>query len=62
MAGQYDLDAHLGGALHYGVEITDLEPKQHSIAVGPDGRIADGAVMVLDFEAVQLQDELAILH
>ena len=62
MAGQYDLDAHSGGALHDRVEVIDLEPEQHTISVGSVGGIADGAVMMFDFKAVELQDELAILH
>ena len=62
MAGQHDLDAHFGGALHYRVEVLHLEPEQHTIAVGSVGAIADGAVMMFDFKAVQLQDERAILH
>ena len=62
MAGQDELDAHFGGTLHYRVEVLHLEPEQHTIAVGSVGAIGDGAVMMLDFETVQLQDELAILH
>ena len=62
MAGQHDLDAHFGGALHYPVEVIHLEPKQHSITIGSVGAIADGAVMMFDFKAMQLQDEPAILH
>ena len=62
MTGQHDLYAHLGSALHCRVEVIHLEPEQHTISVGSVGAIADGAVMMLDFKAVQLQDELAILH
>lgn len=62
MAGKHDLDTHFGRALHYGVEVLHLEPEQHTIAIGFVGAIADGAVMVLDFKVVQLQDEAAILH
>ena len=62
MAGQNDLDAHFGSALHYRVEIIHLEPEQHTIPVGFAGAIADGAVMMFDVKAVQLQDEPAILH
>ncbi len=47
MAGQYDLDAHFSGALHYRVEVLHLEPEQHAIAVGFIGGIADAAVMML---------------
>ena len=62
MAGQHDLHAHLGRPLHGGVEVIHLKPKQHAIAVGPVGAIADRAVMMLHVKAVQLQDERAILH
>jgi hypothetical protein len=58
MAGQNDLDAHFGSALHYRVEIIHLEPEQHTIAVRLVGAIGDGAVMMFDFKAVQLQDNL----
>jgi hypothetical protein len=40
-----------------GVEIVDLEPEEHAVAVGLDGRIADRAVMMLDLPSVQLQDQ-----
>jgi hypothetical protein len=40
-----------------GVEIVDLEPEEHAVAVGLDGRIADRAVMMLDLPPVQLQDQ-----
>ena len=62
MAGQHNLDAHFGSALHYCVEVIHLEPEQHTITVGSAGAIADGAVMMFDFKAVQLQDQPAILH
>jgi len=62
MAGQHDLNAHFGGTLHHRVEVIHLEPEQHTIAIGSVGAISYGAVMVLDFKAVQLQDERTILH
>jgi hypothetical protein len=62
MAGQHDLDVHFGSALHYGIEVIHLKPEQHTIAIGSVGTIADGAVMMFDFKAVQLQNELAILY
>ena len=62
MAGQQEFDAHFGGALHKRVEVIHLKPEQHTIALGSVGWIADGAVMMFDVEAVQLQDERAILH
>ena len=62
MAGQHDLDTHFGNSPHHRIEVIHLEPEQHTIAVRPVGGIADGTVMMLDLKAVQLQDELAILH
>jgi len=62
MAGQYDLDVHFGSALHYSIEVIHLEPEQHTTPVGSVGAIADGAVMMFDVKAVQLQDEPAILY
>ena len=62
MTGQDYFDVHSGNALHYRVEVIHLEPEQHTITVGSVGAIADGAVMMFDFKAVQLQNELAILH
>ena len=61
MAGKHDLDAHFGGALHQLVEVIHLEPEKDAIPVRAVGAIADGAVVVLDFKAVQLQDEGAVL-
>lgn len=52
MAGHHDLDTHFGGALHYRLEVLNFKPKEHTIAIGPIGAIGDGAVMVLDLEAV----------
>jgi len=62
VAGQNNLDPHLGNALHYRVEVFHLEPEQHTIAVGSVSAIADWAVMVSNFKAVQLQDKATTLH
>ena len=62
MAGKNNLDLHFRGALHYRVEVFHLKPEQHTISVGLIGTIADVTVLVLDFKAVQLQDERAIFH
>jgi hypothetical protein len=59
MAGQHDLDSHFGNPLHYRVEVIHLEPEQHTITVRSVGAIADGAVMMFNFKAVQLQDDLS---
>ena len=42
MAGQHDLDAHFGSALHDRVEVIHLEPEQHAIAVGFVGGLPMG--------------------
>src|SRR5215831_10790953 len=62
MTGQYDFDSHFGGALDKCIEIVHLEPEQYTIAIGFIDRVADGAVAVLGFKTVQLQDEMTILH
>jgi hypothetical protein len=60
VAGQHDLDVHFGSALHYRVEVIHLKPEQDTIPVRFIGTIADGAVIMFNFKAVQLQDEPAI--
>lgn len=62
MARPSHLDLHLGGALHDGVKVFHLKPEQHAVAIRFVRAIADWAVVVLGFKAVQLQNELAILH
>ena len=62
MTGPHDLHAQLGRTLQGGVEVIYLKPEEHTIAVGSVRAIADGTVIMLHIEAVQLQDELAILH
>ena len=60
MAGYDDLDTHFSGALQYGVKIIHLEPQQYTISVWPILKITDRTMMVIDFEAVQLKDNLAV--
>ena len=62
MARPHHLDAHFASALYHRIEIIHLEPQQHAITVGSVRTIADRAVMMFRFKAVQLQDEPAILH
>jgi uncharacterized protein YjbJ (UPF0337 family) len=62
MAGLHDLDLHFDSALHHRVEVIHFEPEQHTIAVGSVGTIANAAVVVFDFKAVQLQNEPSILY
>jgi hypothetical protein len=58
--GDDNPDAHFSGALHDRFKIVNLEPQQHSVTIWPVIAIANGAVMVFHFEAVQLKDKLAI--
>ncbi len=62
MAGLHDLDLHFDSALHHRVEVIHFEPEQHTIAVGSVGTIANAAVVMFDFKAVQLQNERSILY
>jgi hypothetical protein len=54
------LHAHVRGALHDPVKVVDLEPQQYTVSVRPVIAVADRTMMVVDIEAVQLKDELAI--
>src|SRR6266508_883984 len=47
-----DLGSQLVGPGDGGVEVVDLEPQQHPVAVGPGVRIADRPVVVVDLEVV----------
>ena len=60
MPGHDDLDAHFSGALHHRLKIVDLEPEQHPVSIWLVITVADRAVMVFYFEAVQLKNKLAI--
>jgi hypothetical protein len=42
------------------IEVVDLEPQEHAVPVGPVLGIADRAVVVIDLEPVELEDERAI--
>jgi hypothetical protein len=58
--GQDDLHAHFSRAPDHCVKVVDLEPQQDTVSVRLVVTIADPAVMVFHFEAVQLKDKLAI--
>ena len=60
MFGKDDLDAHLSYALHDSVKIFYLEPQQDAVSVGLVVLVAYGAMMMFDFEAVQLKNELSV--
>ena len=60
MTGQHNLNAHFGRALYNSLEIFNLEPQQYAIPIGSVVTIGDAAVMMFDFEAVQLKHQLAV--
>ena len=57
---QNDLDPELHGPPDGGVEVIELEPQEHTVAVRASVCVADGAVVMLDVPGVQLKDELAV--
>jgi len=57
MARLDDLDPHLCSSGESRVEVIDLKPEQDTVAIGPGIGIADPIVVMLDLEAVQLEDE-----
>jgi hypothetical protein len=60
MFGQHDFDTHLSGALHHIIEVVHFEPEQDTVAIWPVVGVGDRTVMVCDFEAVQLEDQVAV--
>gem|GEM_PF-4812521 len=62
MAGKNNLDTHFGGTLHDSIKIFYLEPEQYTIAIGFVVTIANRAMMVLHFKAVQLENKLSIFR
>jgi hypothetical protein len=60
MPRQNNLNAHLLGPLHYLFEIVNFKPQQEAVPVWPLRAIADRAMIVFNFEAMQLQNQLSI--
>ena len=60
MPGRDNLHSHFSRALHDRVEVVYLEPQQYPVSVWLVITIADRAVIVFYFEAVQLKNKLAI--
>jgi hypothetical protein len=60
MTGQDYFDVHFGCALHDRFKIVNFEPEQHSVSIRLVIGIADRAVMVFYFKAVQLKHEAAV--
>jgi hypothetical protein len=53
--GPHDFGAHIISTLHHRVKVIHLEPEKHTIAVRFVDAIPDRAVMMFDFETVQLR-------
>jgi hypothetical protein len=49
-----DLDTHFGRSLDDRFEIINFKPQQHAVSVWFVITIADGTMMVFQFEAMQL--------
>jgi hypothetical protein len=60
MLAQHNFHAHLSGALHHCVKVVHFEPEQDAVSVGPVIAVANRPMMVINFKAVQLKDQLAI--
>lgn len=60
MPGQRNFHAHFSGALHHRVKVVHFKPEQHAVSVGLVIAVANQSMMVFNFEAVQLKDQLAI--
>src|SRR5262249_28915484 len=59
---QDDFRLEGGDAGQGSIEIVDLKPQQHAVAIGLVVWIADGPVVMFDVKAVQLEDERAIVR
>ena len=59
MRWQHHIDAHPCASSDGSVEVFHLKPQQHSVAVRAMIWLTDTAVIVLDFEAVQLHHQLS---
>ena len=60
MPGQNDLDSHFCCPQKDLIEIFDLEPEQDAVSIRLVVAISNRAVMVVNLEAVELKNELAI--
>jgi len=61
MARQDNLRLEFLSTNYGGVKVLDLKPQQDSISMS-QFRIPNGAVMMIDVPAVQLQEQLAMRH
>jgi hypothetical protein len=62
MTGHDNLGIHLRRTGDGFVKVVDLKPQQNTIAIRLVVRIADRSVVVIDLNAVQLQDQPVIRH
>src|SRR5258707_13331802 len=60
MPGQNDLDSHFRGSQQDFIEIFDLEPQQDAVSIRFVVAISNRAVMMVNLEAVELKNKLAI--
>ena len=60
MFGNLNHRAHCDRACHHVVKVIHLKPQQQAVAIGPLFALANGAVVVLGVEGVQLQNNLAV--
>jgi hypothetical protein len=60
MPGQHNFNAHLSGALQDRVKVVYFKPEQDAISVGFVIAVANRPMMVFNFKAVQLKDQLAV--
>jgi len=60
MPGQHDFDAHFSGALQDRVKIVHFEPEQDAVSIRLVIAVANRAMVVFNFETVQLKNQLAI--
>ena len=59
MLGHDDVNGHRSSSLQHIFEIFHLKPEQHAISIWQVVRVANGAMVVVYFEAVQLQNQLS---
>ena len=59
MLGHDNVNAHPSSALHQIFEIVHLKPEQYAISIWQVIGVPNRTMMVADFEAVQLQDQLS---
>lgn len=60
MAWQHNLGLQLRDTDHGRIEIVNLKPKEHAVAIGSVSRITDRSMVVCHLEVVQLQNQLPL--